>query len=81
MVLVPFDAEGQDEQLMRAQRLAELGRAEIVAPRELSAETLAAAIDRAAGRPRAAAWDLAFDGANGPLPQFSEWRSRLAPAL
>lgn len=49
-VLVPFAAERETEQLMRAERLAALGAAELVREDELSAATLAAAIERAAAR-------------------------------
>jgi predicted glycosyltransferase len=47
-VLVPFAAERETEQLMRAERLAALGAAELVRESELSPSTLAAAIERAA---------------------------------
>ena len=49
-VLVPFAAERETEQLLRAERLAALGAAEIVRESELSPAALAAAIERAAGR-------------------------------
>jgi predicted glycosyltransferase len=47
-VLVPFAAGRETEQLMRAERLAELGVAELVHENELSPQSLAAAIERAA---------------------------------
>jgi predicted glycosyltransferase len=49
-VLVPFAAERETEQLMRAERLAALGAAELVRESELSPASLAAAIERAAAR-------------------------------
>ncbi len=49
-VLVPFAAQRETEQLVRAERLAALGAVELVRESELSAETLAAAILRAARR-------------------------------
>jgi predicted glycosyltransferase len=49
-VLVPFAAERETEQLMRAERLAALGAVELVRESELSPGTLAAAIERAAAR-------------------------------
>jgi len=49
-VLVPFAAERETEQLMRAERLMALGAAELVRESELSPTSLAAAIERAAGR-------------------------------
>jgi predicted glycosyltransferase len=51
-VLVPFAAERETEQLLRAELLAALGAAELVRESELSAAALAAAIERAASRPR-----------------------------
>ena len=63
MVLVPFDAEGQDEQRLRAGRLAELGLAEMVTADRLAPASLAAAIDRAAARRRPDASSFRFDGA------------------
>jgi predicted glycosyltransferase len=49
-VLVPFAAERETEQLMRAERLAALGAVELVRESELSPGTLAAAIESAAAR-------------------------------
>lgn len=46
-VLVPFVGEGETEQSLRAERLAEHGWAQIVEERSLSPERLAAAIDAA----------------------------------
>lgn len=63
MVLVPFAAGGEDEQTRRAARLAELGLAELVPEAELTPGRLAAAIDRAASRPRPSAATWSFDGA------------------
>jgi predicted glycosyltransferase len=49
-VLVPFAAERETEQLMRAERLEALGAAELVRESDLSPATLARAIERAAAR-------------------------------
>jgi predicted glycosyltransferase len=49
-VLVPFAAERETEQLLRAERLAALGAVELVREDALSPVTLAAAIERAAAR-------------------------------
>ena len=49
-VLVPFAAERETEQLLRAERLAALGATELVRESELTPPTLAAAIARAAAR-------------------------------
>jgi predicted glycosyltransferase len=57
-VLVPFAAERETEQQIRAERLAAHGACVLVREAELSPETLAAAIERAAGR---AAVQLALD--------------------
>ena len=59
-VLVPFAAERETEQLMRAERLAALGAAELVRESELTPSHLAAAIERAAAcEPPAVAIDTA----------------------
>ena len=49
-VLVPFSAERETEQLVRAEHLARLGAAELVRENELTPGHLAAAIERAAAR-------------------------------
>ena len=49
-VLVPFAAERETEQLMRAERLMARGAAELVRESQLSPASLAAAIERAAAR-------------------------------
>jgi predicted glycosyltransferase len=51
-VLVPFAAGRETEQTLRAEFLAALGAAELVRESELSPAALAAAIERAAARPR-----------------------------
>ena len=62
-VLVPFAAERETEQLLRAEALAARGVAELVRESALSPQTLARAIERAAARePAAIALDT--DGAN-----------------
>ena len=50
-VLVPFAAEREREQLIRAERLAALGAAEVLREGELSPQRLATTIERAARRP------------------------------
>jgi predicted glycosyltransferase len=49
-VVVPFEARSETEQRMRTERLAACGALERLPERELSAATLAAAVDRAAAR-------------------------------
>jgi predicted glycosyltransferase len=61
-VLVPFAAEREREQLIRAERIAALGAAEILRETDLSPDRLAAAIERAAHR-TPAALDLDMSGA------------------
>jgi predicted glycosyltransferase len=62
-VLVPFAAGGETEQRMRAQRLEALGLAVVVDEDRLAADTLAAAVDAAATRPRWGRFDFDCDGA------------------
>jgi predicted glycosyltransferase len=50
-VLVPFDLDGEDEQPRRAAKLAALGRVQSIVGDELTPESLADAIDRAADAP------------------------------
>ena len=61
-VLVPFEGEGEREQLMRASRLQHAGQAVMVRERDLSPETLAAAINRSV-RPGRRGLGLELDGA------------------
>lgn len=62
-VLVPFSAEGETEQALRARLLADRGRVTLVDEATLTAETLAAGIDAALATPTNALGDLALDGA------------------
>lgn len=63
-VLVPFAGGGEAEQTLRADLLAQRGWAEIVNEAELSPERLAAAVDRAASRPRLGSGLIAGGGAS-----------------
>jgi predicted glycosyltransferase len=63
MVLVPFAAAGEDEQTIRARRLVELGRAAMVAERDLSPLALARALDRALAGADPGPCPFALDGA------------------
>jgi predicted glycosyltransferase len=82
-VLVPFAAERETEQLLRAERLAALGAAEIVRETELSPDRLADAIKRAAARdPATIAIDT--DGAvrsAGLIAGMIESGAGIAPGL
>lgn len=60
-VLVPFEAGRETEQRLRAERLAALGRARIVPEREVSAQTLLAAVVQLGG-PALAGEAIALDG-------------------
>jgi len=71
-VLVPFSAEGETEQTMRAQKLAARGFAEVVAERDLTPRTLAAAVDRAAARGLAPPCPFAADGAEAAARRIIE---------
>jgi predicted glycosyltransferase len=63
MVLVPFETATETEQRTRAERLVNLGLAEVVWESELTPERLAGAIDRAWGARSAARPVVALDGA------------------
>lgn len=64
-VFVPFEGPARDrEQLLRARRLAERSGAEVVTEDELTPAALAAALDRAAGKPHTAP-PLDLDGIAG----------------
>jgi predicted glycosyltransferase len=61
-LVVPFAADGEDEQTRRAERLARLGAVRVLDPAEVSVERLAAELEALARfRPRRLAVDL--DGA------------------
>ena len=62
-VLVPFEGHGETEQLSRARRMESLGRARVVAERQLSPAALAAAIDAAAASGPPGPAHFRFDGA------------------
>ncbi len=61
-VIVPYAADGETEQSLRARRLAERGLARVVTEDRLSPETLAAAIDAAVEAPPADAARPDLDG-------------------
>jgi predicted glycosyltransferase len=62
-VLVPFSAEGETEQALRACLLAERGRVQVADEATLTPESLAAAIDEALSHPAPELEGLALDGA------------------
>jgi predicted glycosyltransferase len=72
-VLVPFVAGGESEQTLRAKLLASRGLAEMVEEHELTPATLAAAIERAAARPRPAPGAIDLGGARRSAELLREW--------
>ena len=72
-VLVPFAGGGESEQTLRATLLAERGLVEVVEEPALTPATLAAAIDRAAMRPRPAPGAIDLGGARRSAELLHEW--------
>ena len=72
-VLVPFAAGAESEQTVRATLLAERGLVEVVKEAGLTPAALAAAIDRAAARPRPAPGAIDLDGARRSAELLREW--------
>jgi predicted glycosyltransferase len=66
-LLVPFAEGGETEQSARAARLERLGLATVVEERDLTGETLAAAVGAALARPKPPAAALNLDGARGAV--------------
>jgi predicted glycosyltransferase len=78
-VLVPFEAGAEKEQRMRAERLAEQGRAALVTQAELSPKTLLAAIERVMSLPQPASDAIIkFDGAGVAAKKVLAAASRAA---
>ena len=72
-VLVPYAAGGESEQTLRAQLLAERGLVEMVEESELTPASLAAAMDRAAARPRPPEGAVDVDGARRSAELLAAW--------
>jgi len=72
-VVVPFAGVAESEQTLRANLLAERGLLEVVEEAALTPATLAAAIDRAAARPRPAPGAIDLDGARRSAELLHEW--------
>ena len=73
-VVVPFEGEGETEQRLRAQKLQQLGIAEVVAENTLSPLSLAEAVDRSASKSRPQL-DLNLQGASGAAKfVLDSWR-------
>jgi len=72
-VVVPFAGVAESEQTLRANLLAERGMLEVVEEAALTPATLAAAIDRAAARPRPVPGAIDLDGARRSAELLHEW--------
>jgi predicted glycosyltransferase len=72
-VVVPFSQGSETEQGLRARLLGERGLIEAVDEEKLSPEHLAAAVERAAVRPRPAAPDVDLDGARRTAELIRQW--------
>jgi predicted glycosyltransferase len=75
-VLVPFAADGESEQTLRAQALVERGAAEMVAEDALTPQALADAVNRAVRGPRPAAGFVELDGARRSAELLRGWLGR-----
>jgi predicted glycosyltransferase len=72
-VVVPFAGAAETEQTQRAQCFAGRGLVEMVEERTLSPQALAAAIDRAARKPRPGPGRIALDGAAKSAALIAKW--------
>jgi predicted glycosyltransferase len=72
-VLVPFSAQGEEEQRMRAQTLAEHGAAQMVEEEDLGAQSLAEAVNRALRAPRPPAGLADLGGARRSAELLRAW--------
>lgn len=76
-VVVPFAASAETEQTLRGRWFAQRGLIELVEEDALTAESLAAAIDRAAARPRPDRGTIALDGARQTAALIANWTAEL----
>ena len=74
-VLVPFAAEGEREQTLRAEALAARGAAQVLEEASLTPESLAHAVDRAIRGPRPDAGLVRLDGARRSAELLRGWLS------
>ena len=77
-VAVPFAGGAETEQTLRARQLAARGRIEVVEEMALAAETLAAAVDRAARAPRPGSGGVDLGGARRSAELLAKWLAELA---
>jgi len=76
VVVSPYAGAEETEQTLRAERLAARGALEIVAEHDLSAASLAAAVERALARPVVAAPRLDTDGVAASVRLIGGWLAR-----
>jgi predicted glycosyltransferase len=72
-VLVPFAAEGESEQTLRARLLAERGAVQMVEESALAPDTLAAAVNQAVRGPRPGPGLVELDGARRSAELLHSW--------
>jgi predicted glycosyltransferase len=77
-VMVPYVGRKETEQTLRAQLFEARGAIDLVEEAALGADTLAAAIDRAVRRPRAARVAIDMNGAARSAARLVEWTGALA---
>lgn len=80
-VLVPFEAGGETEQRLRADDLSMRGIAEVLPESELSAETLAARVERALAAPRAKTPVIDLEGARRTVEIVEELARPGGPSI
>jgi predicted glycosyltransferase len=76
-VVVPFAGGAETEQTLRTELLAERGLIDMVAESGLAPASLAAAVNRSAGRPRRTAAGIDLRGAQNSAAQMLRWSSEL----
>jgi predicted glycosyltransferase len=77
-VVVPFAGGNETEQTLRARMLADDGRVDCVEEFRLTPEALAAAVNRAASRPRLPRAGIDLDGANRSAQWIAGWANGVA---
>jgi predicted glycosyltransferase len=76
--VVPFEGDGETEQLLRARKLSERGLVDIVTEDDLSPGILAASIDRLSSAPKPGQSGLDLNGATGSARFLLDtWRKNL----
>ena len=75
-VAVPFAGGAETEQALRARCFAERGLLDVVEESALTPQVLAAAVDRAAARPRPVFGGIDFDGARNSASRIARWAAQ-----